>query len=89
MDTTQIYGRIETMDPDTTYNLIQDAIANKNRDEAVQALEDLADWLKKGGFFPQPIGIQLQHGPHVIVDTVLPPPTKLPQPPHRLPPTQS
>lgn len=49
------------MDPDACFTLIHerlDALRNGDedaREEAIEALRDLADWLDKGGFPPQTV----------------------------------
>ena len=40
------------MDPNETLKTIIDAIHECERDEAVYALRDLADWLERAGVFP-------------------------------------
>ena len=40
------------MDPNATLKAILEALAEKDRDQAVSSLEDLARWLESGGFFP-------------------------------------
>jgi len=42
------------MDPNATLKLALEAIEEKDREAAVEALEALANWLDKGGFFPKP-----------------------------------
>lgn len=40
------------MDPNTTWEAIETAIYEGQAHEAVPLLEDLIEWIKKGGFLP-------------------------------------
>jgi len=41
------------MDPQATLERILDALANEDGTELVEACQDLANWLRKGGFAPK------------------------------------
>lgn len=41
------------MDPDATLRKAIEAMAEGDRDEAMWALQDLADWIRGGGFVPR------------------------------------
>jgi predicted Zn-ribbon and HTH transcriptional regulator len=41
------------MDPNETLTELLKSINNDDREEAIEHLENLADWLKKGGFMPE------------------------------------
>jgi hypothetical protein len=41
------------MDPNATMRRLRDALQTGDRDEALEALGDLLDWLKKGGLLPE------------------------------------
>lgn len=43
------------MDPNATWDDIQAAIYEGQAHEAVAPLEDLIEWVKKGGFVPPPL----------------------------------
>lgn len=40
------------MDPKATLKRLEEAIRDKDFLEAQEALEDLADWVRRGGFLP-------------------------------------
>lgn len=40
------------MDPNTTLDNLLDALSDGDRDAAIDACENLADWLLNGGFIP-------------------------------------
>jgi len=40
------------MDPTMTLQLALEAIAEDNREDAIEHLEALSEWLRKGGFLP-------------------------------------
>lgn len=40
------------MDPQTTLDLLLIALDEQDRDESVELLSSLSEWLEKGGFFP-------------------------------------
>jgi hypothetical protein len=46
------------MDPDATIDRIIDALEDGDDTEAAWALEDLADWLQRGGFWPKKKNIE-------------------------------
>ena len=41
------------MDPDATLAALLDAFRDEDREAAYQAIEDLSDWLARGGFMPK------------------------------------
>lgn len=41
------------MDPDRTVEMIEEALAAGDRDEAGFLLDDLVDWIDSGGFKPR------------------------------------
>lgn len=41
------------MDPNETLKCLLDSLNEQNREEAIQALENLRDWLAKDGFIPR------------------------------------
>jgi len=41
------------MDPNATLKLMVEAFARGERDEGLDALENLRDWLMSGGFLPE------------------------------------
>jgi hypothetical protein len=40
------------MDPTACLDLILSDLVERNREEAIDGLRNLADWLERGGFFP-------------------------------------
>lgn len=42
------------MDPDACLLRILEAFRAQDRNEAIEAMEDLAEWLRRGGFMPRP-----------------------------------
>ena len=52
------------MDPDACLARFLDACHDDDREEAIAALEDLQEWLRKGGFLPKrwPRAIRLSQG---------------------------
>ena len=43
------------MDPQTTWGEMLDALADGESDAAIEAAVALMDWLRRGGFPPQPL----------------------------------
>lgn len=42
------------MDPQACWERIKEALRDGDREEAQYALQDLAEWIRKGGFLPNP-----------------------------------
>lgn len=49
------------MDPHATFLRLLDALQQRDTEDARQAFEDLADWIKSGGFVPPSIPAAFQH----------------------------
>jgi hypothetical protein len=42
------------MDPQACWTRIKETLRNNDREEAEYALQDLAEWIRKGGYLPNP-----------------------------------
>ena len=60
------------MDPDATLALLLDALRKQDREAAYGPLEDLSDWIAKGGALPKdPRGVPLDEAELILLNAAL------------------